>query len=87
MNLFFTLNELSRIVTDKLILSLLKTKSTLKQFQIKLSSSSEINKLEQSVLMVKAEILKYLMHFRDQTADQIIACVIMYLKTLSTDYQ
>ncbi len=69
MNLFFTLNELSRIVTDKLILSLLKTKSTLKQFQIKLSSSSEINKLEQSVLMVKAEILKYLMHFRDQTAD------------------
>ncbi len=32
-----------------------------------------------SVLMVKAEILKYLMHFLDWTSDQIVACVIMYL--------
>jgi hypothetical protein len=36
-----------------------------------------------SVLMVKAEILKYLMHFRDWTADQIVACVIMYLKMVN----
>jgi hypothetical protein len=36
-----------------------------------------------SVLMVKAETLKYLMHFRDWTADQIVACVIMYLKMVN----
>jgi hypothetical protein len=36
-----------------------------------------------SVLMVKAEILKYLMHFQDWTADQIVACAIMYLKMVN----
>jgi hypothetical protein len=33
-----------------------------------------------SGLMVKAETLKYLMHFQNWTADQIVTCVIMYLK-------
>jgi len=36
-----------------------------------------------SGLMVKAEILKYLVHFRDWTADQIVACAIMYLKMVN----
>ncbi len=49
---------------------------TLMQYAIGINDSS-------SVLMVEAEILKYLMHFRDCTADQIVACVIMYLKMVN----
>ena len=33
-----------------------------------------------SILMVKAEILKYLMHCRDLTPTQIISYAILYLK-------
>jgi hypothetical protein len=36
-----------------------------------------------SLLMVKAEILKYLMHFRELTPEEIIHKSLAYLKTVN----